>query len=106
MIAEDLQKIERPNRLKERHKFRASLVLISLIAACVITIPPAKADIRVTVQAGDSLSLIALEYGVSTQSIMNANGITNPDLPGICIILGNGTYNGTYTVSFFFLGSA
>ena len=80
MIAEDLQKIERPNRLKERHKFRASLVLISLIAACVITIPPAKADIRVTVQAGDSLSLIALEYGVSTQSIMNANGITNPDL--------------------------
>ena len=35
---------------------------------------------RLTVQAGDSLSLIALEYGVSTQSIMNANGISNPDL--------------------------
>ena len=53
---------------------------MTLFAASIVSIPTANADIRVTVQAGDSLSLIALEYGVSTQSIMNANGISNPDL--------------------------
>ena len=53
---------------------------MALLAASIVSIPAANADIRVTVQAGDSLSLIALKYGVSTQSIMNANGISNPDL--------------------------
>ena len=80
MISNDLKKFETNFFFKKRHKFRASFVAIALFTACITSIPPAKADIRVTVRAGDSLSLIALEYGVSTQSIMNANGISNPDL--------------------------
>ena len=82
MISEDLENFERPTGvlLKRRHKFRALLTVMALFTASIVSIPTANADIRVTVQAGDSLSLIALEYGVSTQSIMNANGISNPDL--------------------------
>ena len=82
MISEDLENFERPTGvlLKRRHKFRALLTVMALFAVSIVSIPAANADIRVTVQAGDSLSLIALKYGVSTQSIMNANGISNPDL--------------------------
>ena len=82
MISEDLENFEKPNSVisKRRHRFRALLAVVALFAASIVSIPPANADIRVTVEAGDSLSLIALEYGVSTQSIMNANGINNPDL--------------------------
>ena len=82
MISEDLENFEKPTGalIERRHKFRALLTVMALFTASIVSIPNANADIRVTVQAGDSLSLIALEYGVSTQSIMNANGISNPDL--------------------------
>ena len=82
MISEDLKNFERPTGvlLKRRHRFKALLTVMALFIACIASIPSANADIRVTVRAGDILSLIALEYGVSTQSIMNANGISNPDL--------------------------
>ena len=82
MISEDLENFGKPTGVpfKRRHRFRALLVVMALFTASIASIPAANADIRVTVQAGDSLSLIALEYGVSTQSIMNANGISNPDL--------------------------
>lgn len=33
-----------------------------------------------TVQAGDNLLEIAQEYGTTVQAIIEANGITNPDL--------------------------
>jgi LysM repeat protein len=43
------------------------------------TLPP----LIVIVQSGDSLSAIAAEQGVSVSALMNANGITNPDLLSI-----------------------
>src|SRR5437016_4247749 len=36
--------------------------------------------INYTIKAGDSLSAIAAQYGISTAALMAANGITNPNL--------------------------
>ena len=63
-----------------RLRWRATLTTLALVAASLVVTSPVAADVRVTVRAGDSLSLLSLEYGVSVSAIMAANGITNPDL--------------------------
>ena len=63
-----------------RLRWRAALTTLALVAASLISASPVVADVRVTVRAGESLSLLSLKYGVSVSAIMAANGITNPDL--------------------------
>ncbi|SVB32925.1 uncharacterized protein METZ01_LOCUS185779, partial [marine metagenome] len=63
-----------------RLRWRAALAIVALVAASLVVVSPVAADVRVTVRAGDSLSLLSLKYGVSVSAIMVANGITNPDL--------------------------
>mgnify|MGYP001273464951 FL=1 len=63
-----------------RLRWRAALAAVALVAASLVVASPAAADVRVTVRAGDSLSLLSLKYGVSVSAIMEVNGITNPDL--------------------------
>ena len=55
MISEDLENFEKPNGVisKRRHRFRALLAVVALLAASIVSITPANADIRVTVEAGD-----------------------------------------------------
>ena len=63
-----------------RLRWRAALAVVALVAASLVVASPAAADVRGTVRAGDSLSLLSLKYGVSVSAIMAVNGITNPDL--------------------------
>ncbi len=56
----------------------AALLLIPLLL--LVAIPAARADTVHTVQTGDSLFRIALTYGVSVDSIVQANNIVNPNL--------------------------
>ncbi len=60
----------------------ADLVYVgqSLTIPGFVTATTTVAPLFVTVQPGDSLSLIAGRYDVSMSAIMEANGITNPDL--------------------------
>ena len=44
-------------------------------AATPIMAPPASTDTRYTIVAGDTISRIAARYGVSTQSVLSANGL-------------------------------
>tara|TARA_Y100001960_G_scaffold298702_1_gene346209 strand:+ start:536 stop:3097 length:2562 start_codon:yes stop_codon:yes gene_type:complete len=57
----------------------ALLVVTALVGGSLATTSTAAADVIVVVEAGDSLSEIAAEYGVSVSDLMVANGITNPD---------------------------
>ncbi len=57
----------------------ALLVVAGLLGASLATASTAAADVVVVVEAGDSLSEIAAEYGVSVSALMAANGITDPD---------------------------
>jgi soluble lytic murein transglycosylase-like protein len=58
-----------------------SLVLLAalagLVAAGALAVPAAATDRVVVVQRGDTLSEIALEYGVSVAELMRLNGIVN-----------------------------
>jgi LysM repeat protein len=47
-------------------------------ATATPTIPPTATPVIYMVQAGDTLGAIAAKYGVTTQAIMDANGITDP----------------------------
>ena len=60
--------------------WRAALAARALVASSLVVASPAAADVRVIVRAGDSLSLLSIQYGVSVSAIMAVNGITNPDL--------------------------
>ncbi len=53
------------------------------VAIALASVGPALADTTYTVQAGDTLSGIAFKCGVSMQAIINANGISNPNLVAI-----------------------
>jgi LysM repeat protein len=57
-------------------------VIFSLVIslALVAMTLPVYADTTYVVKAGDSLSKIAAQFGVSVQAIVTANGITNPNL--------------------------
>ena len=55
------------------------LVVAGLLGGSLATASTAVADVVVVVEAGDSLSEIAAEYGVSVSALMTANGISDPD---------------------------
>lgn len=57
-------------------------VVINGTALPVVTPVPTRrtSPINYTIKAGDSLSAIAAQYGISTAALMAANGITNPNL--------------------------
>jgi LysM repeat protein len=54
-----------------------SVVICLMLLAMAL---PAYADTTYVVKPGDSLSKIALQFGVSTQAIVTANGLANPNL--------------------------
>ena len=57
------------------------LVIVLVIVALLLPVAsPAFADTPYVVQRGDTLGSIAARFGVTVQSIINANGITNPNL--------------------------
>ncbi len=59
----------------------AVALLLALLFALQLTARAFAQDAgSYTVQAGDTLSAIAARFGVSTDSLLAANGITNPDL--------------------------
>lgn len=49
--------------------------------------PPRDIADRYTVQAGDTLANIARSYGVTLDALMQANGLTNPDLISVGVVL-------------------
>ena len=51
----------------------------ALVATLLTTVAPAVADRVVTVEAGDSLSVIAVQHGTTVAALMAANGISDPD---------------------------
>lgn len=56
--------------------------LLPLVVAVALVAPqvsPALADTTYVVQAGDTLRVISLKFGVSMTAIISANGITNPN---------------------------
>jgi len=55
------------------------VVVAGLVGGSLATASTATADVVVVVEAGDSLSEIAAEYGVTVSALMTANGITDPD---------------------------
>ena len=60
---------------------RAAAAVVVLLAATWLS-PAAhvSAETVVLVQAGDSLSSIAFDHGVTVAALMAANGLTDPDL--------------------------
>ena len=61
-------------------RLRAAGLVVALLAASLASVGPAVADTVVLVRAGDSLSRIADEHGVTLADLMAANGLTDPDL--------------------------
>ena len=55
------------------------LVVSAIVATLLTTAEPAVADRVVTVEAGDSLSVIAVQHGTTVAALMAANGISDPD---------------------------
>ena len=64
------------------HQMRRSALAVVIMLASTLLSPAgqASAEIVVLVQAGDSLSSIAFEHGVSLEDLMVVNGLTDPDL--------------------------
>ena len=60
----------------------ALLVGTALVGGSLATTSTAAADVIVVVEAGDSLSEIAAEYGVSGADLMVANGFITTDDSG------------------------
>ena len=73
------QLIDLPPRKRGSAALRALLAVAALVGALLITAAPVTADTVITVEAGDSLSEIALAYDTTVAALMAANGITNPD---------------------------
>ena len=64
-----------------RRMHRSAAAVVVLLAATWLS--PAvhvSAETVVLVQAGDSLSSIAFDHGVTVDALMTANGLTDPDL--------------------------
>ncbi len=59
---------------------RKLLVIVLVLALVLPAAGPAYADTVYVVQAGDTLSAIAVRFDVSISAIMAANGLTNPNL--------------------------
>ena len=73
------QLIDLPPRRRGFAVLRALLAVAALVGTLLSTVVPAGADTVITVEAGDSLSEIALAHGTTVAVLMAANGITNPD---------------------------
>ena len=72
----ELQSID----LSPRRRGPAALLAVAaLVGTLLITAVPAAADTVITVEAGDSLSEIALAHGTTVAALMATNGITDPD---------------------------
>ena len=52
--------------------------MAALVGTLLITAVPAAADTVITVEAGDSLSEIALAHGTTVAALMPANGLPDP----------------------------
>ena len=79
-------------------RLRAAGLVVALLAASLAAVGPAGAETTVIVGAGDSLSEIAVENGVSLVDLMAANNINNPDLVFMgqrLVIPGTGTSSGS-----------
>ncbi len=86
-------------------KKRTFTIIVALALLLLLSIPAVAQGNVHTVQAGETLSSIATQYGVTSQAIMAANGIANPNLiyagqkltiPGDGSAGGN--WSGSYTV--------
>ena len=73
------QLIGLPLRRRDPTALRALLAVAALVGALLITAVPAAGDTVITVEAGASLSEIAIAHGTTVAALMAANGITNPD---------------------------
>ena len=73
------QLIDLPPRRRGPTALRALLAVAALVGALLITAVPAAGDTVITVEAGASLSEIALAHGTTVAALMAANGITDPD---------------------------
>jgi len=67
------------NGLADRHTIRAGQKLIIPVEYGPSATPSAS-TMQHVVKAGESLSTIAAQYGVSVQSLININALTNPSL--------------------------
>ena len=59
---------------------RRIVPLLLIVALVLPGVAPAYANTTYVVQTGDTLYLISLKFNVSMAAIMQANGLTNPDL--------------------------
>ncbi|MCB0247679.1 MAG: LysM peptidoglycan-binding domain-containing protein [Anaerolineae bacterium] len=69
--------------MKHSHRFLVTLMLLVLFTVAALpasAAPLAQSETVYSVKAGDTLTQIALRYGVSQQALMDANGIVNPSL--------------------------
>ena len=57
-----------------------ALIAAASIVASAVVAPPAGAETTHVVEPGDTLSVIARNYGLTTSELAAANGITNPNL--------------------------
>ena len=68
------------NSHSRRMRRSAAAVVVLLAATWLSPAVPVSAETVVLVQAGDSLSSIAFDHGVTVDALMVANGLTDPDL--------------------------
>lgn len=59
---------------------RFSIPLVVVLCLCFLLVPVVSADSTYVVQRGDTLFRIALNHGLSTQQLAQANNIINPDV--------------------------
>ncbi len=65
----------------------------TVAGATTTTVSPTPSQQTHTVAAGESLGIIATQYGTTVQAIVDANGITDPDFiyPGQVLIIPGGS---------------
>jgi murein DD-endopeptidase MepM/ murein hydrolase activator NlpD len=68
------------HRFTSRRLLLAALLLALLLVLCPPTTALAQESGSYTVEPGDTISAIAARFGVSMESLLAANSITNPDL--------------------------
>lgn len=61
------------------HPAADELVIVTPTAALAVGSPGSASERRYVVQAGDSLSALALRFGVTEEALGEANGIDDPD---------------------------
>ena len=64
----------------KRSRIPLMIVVVILASAALLILPAAAQEVIYTVQAGDTLSSIAAQYGVTVDDLAAANGINDPSL--------------------------